>query len=279
MAGDTLKLPVLAATLKRIQSNGREEFYGGKTGQILVKYNNQLGGIFSLEDLKDYQAQWREPIHFQYRDYTMTSMTMPSSGGVCLAQILGGIEPFDLQSMGHNSADYIQVIAEAERRAYADRSFYLGDMDFVEVPIAQLIDKKYIESRMSDFNWDKATRSSDMQHGSFSGIESEETTHYSIVDPSGNAVAVTTTLNGNFGSKVYVEEAGFFINNEMDDFSSKPGSPNMFGLIGAEANAIAPGKRMLSSMTPTIIEKNGKLKMVLGSPGGSRIITSVLKTF
>jgi gamma-glutamyltranspeptidase/glutathione hydrolase len=204
-------------------------------------------------------------------------MTMPSSGGICLAQILGAIEPFDLQGMGHNSSDYIQVLTEAERRAYADRSFYLGDMDFVDVPIAQLSDKDYINDRMRDFNWERATESSAIKHGDFSAQESQETTHYSIVDAQGNAVAVTTTLNGNFGSKVYVSEAGFFLNNEMDDFSSKPGTPNMFGLIGAQANAIAGNKRMLSSMTPTIIESDGELKMVVGSPGGSRIITSVLQ--
>jgi gamma-glutamyltranspeptidase/glutathione hydrolase len=204
-------------------------------------------------------------------------MTMPSSGGICLAQILGAIEPFDLQGMGHNSSDYIQVLTEAERRAYADRSFYLGDMDFVDVPIAQLSDKDYINDRMRDFNWERATESSAIKHGDFTAQESQETTHYSIVDAQGNAVAVTTTLNGNFGSKVYVSEAGFFLNNEMDDFSSKPGTPNMFGLIGAQANAIAGNKRMLSSMTPTIIESDGELKMVVGSPGGSRIITSVLQ--
>jgi len=275
--GDRLKLPKLAETLRRIQKNGRDEFYQGKTAEFLVAYNNDLGGILSLDDLKNYEAAWRTPVEFEYRDYKIISMTMPSSGGVCLAQILGAIEPYDLSKMGHNSAEYIQVLTEAERRAYADRSYYLGDMDFVEVPIEKLIDKDYINNRMSNFDWDKATKSSDITHGSFQELESTETTHYSIVDQNGNAVAVTTTLNGNFGSKVYVEEAGFFINNEMDDFSSKPGTPNMFGLIGAEANAISPGKRMLSSMTPTIVESNGKLKMVVGSPGGSRIITSVLQ--
>ena len=275
--GDRLKLPKLAETLKRIQRNGRDEFYQGKTAELLVAYNNDLGGILSLEDLKNYQAAWRTPIEFEYRDHKIISMTMPSSGGVCLAQILGAVEPYNLSEMGHNSAEYIQVLAEAERRAYADRSYYLGDMDYVEVPIQKLIDKEYIAERMSNFDWNKATKSSDISHGTLDQTESTETTHYSIVDQNGNAVAVTTTLNGNFGSKVYVEEAGFFVNNEMDDFSSKPGTPNMFGLIGAEANAIAPGKRMLSSMTPTIVESNGKLKMVVGSPGGSRIITSVLQ--
>jgi gamma-glutamyltranspeptidase/glutathione hydrolase len=276
-AGDTLKLPILAKTLERIQAGGQKEFYNGETAKLLVEHNNSLGGIISLEDLSNYRAVWRDPIEFNYRNSRVISMTMPSSGGICLAQILGAIEPFDLQSMGHNSSDYIQVLTEAERRAYADRSFYLGDMDFVDVPIAQLSDKNYINDRMGDFNWERATESSAIKHGDFPLQESQETTHYSIVDAQGNAVAVTTTLNGNFGSKVYVSEAGFFLNNEMDDFSSKPGTPNMFGLIGAEANAIAGNKRMLSSMTPTIIESNGELKMVVGSPGGSRIITSVLQ--
>lgn len=276
-AGDTLKLPVLAKTLERIQIGGKAEFYSGETARLLVEHNNRLGGIISLEDLSNYRAVWRDPIEFTYRNSRVISMTMPSSGGICLAQILGAIEPFDLQGMGHNSSDYIQVLTEAERRAYADRSFYLGDMDFVDVPIAQLSDKDYINDRMRDFNWERATESSAIKHGDFSAQESQETTHYSIVDAQGNAVAVTTTLNGNFGSKVYVSEAGFFLNNEMDDFSSKPGTPNMFGLIGAQANAIAGNKRMLSSMTPTIIESDGELKMVVGSPGGSRIITSVLQ--
>jgi len=276
-AGDTLKLPVLAKTLERIQIGGKAEFYSGETARLLVEHNNRLGGIISLEDLSNYRAVWRDPIEFSYRNSRVISMTMPSSGGICLAQILGAIEPFDLQGMGHNSSDYIQVLTEAERRAYADRSFYLGDMDFVDVPIAQLSDKDYINDRMRDFNWERATESSAIKHGDFTAQESQETTHYSIVDAQGNAVAVTTTLNGNFGSKVYVSEAGFFLNNEMDDFSSKPGTPNMFGLIGAQANAIAGNKRMLSSMTPTIIESDGELKMVVGSPGGSRIITSVLQ--
>ncbi|MGB0838015.1 MAG: gamma-glutamyltransferase [Flavobacteriaceae bacterium] len=275
--GDSLKLPKLAQTLKRIQQNGVDEFYKGHTAELLVDYNQKLGGIIQKEDLENYQAVWRDPISFSFQNYKITSMTLPSSGGICIAQILGAIEPYDLKSLGHNSTKYIQLLSEAERRAYADRSYYLGDMDYVDVPISGLIDKAYITQRMQDFSWDKATPSAEVSHGDLDRTESMETTHYSIVDPQGNAVAVTTTLNGNFGSKVYVEEAGFFLNNEMDDFSSKPGTPNMFGLVGAEANAIAPGKRMLSSMTPTILEQDGQLKMVLGSPGGSRIITSVLQ--
>ena len=205
-------------------------------------------------------------------------MSPPSSGGVCLAQIMGMIEPFNVEQYEHNSADYIQVLVEAERRAYADRSHWLGDPDFVDIPIDSLIASEYLLQRMENFSWDSATKSSDVSHGNINGYESNETTHYSIVDSYGNAIAVTTTLNGAYGSKLYVDELGFFLNNEMDDFSSKPGVPNMFGLIGAEANSIAPEKRMLSSMTPTIVEKDGKLWMSVGTPGGSTIITSVLQT-
>lgn len=276
-AGDTLKFEKLAQTLERIQKNGRDEFYKGETAELLVNYIQELGGIITKEDLEKYEAKWRTPVSFDYKGSKITSMTLPSSGGICLAQILEGIEPFDLSTIDHNSTEYIQLITESERRAYADRSHYLGDMDFVKVPIENLMDKEYVAERMSSFNWEKATPSSELSHGTIPGYESNETTHYSIVDPMGNAVSVTTTLNLSFGSKVYVKEAGFFLNNEMDDFSSKPGTPNAFGLVGAEANAIAPEKRMLSSMTPTIVEKDGKLKMVVGSPGGSTIITSVMQ--
>lgn len=276
-AGDTIKYPKLAATLERIRDKGKDEFYKGKTAELLVDYLNNLGGIITKEDLANYEAKWRNPIVFDYKNHTIISMTLPSSGGICLAQILKSVEPFDLKNLGHNSTEYVQLLTEAERRAYADRAYFLGDMDFVDVPIHQLLDDNYIKKRMRDFSWEKATKSSELSHGDINIIESDETTHYSIVDAFGNAVAVTTTLNGAYGSKVYVEEAGFFLNNEMDDFSVKPGVANMFGLVGAEANAIAPQKRMLSSMTPTIVEKNGKLLVVLGSPGGSTIITSVLQ--
>jgi gamma-glutamyltranspeptidase/glutathione hydrolase len=204
-------------------------------------------------------------------------MTLPASGGICLAQILKSIEPYDLSKIEHNSTKYIQLLTEAERRSYADRAHYLGDIDFVNVPIDSLLAKDYIKERMSTFSWDKATKSSEVSHGEILGHESDQTTHYSIVDQFGNAVSVTTTLNTGFGSKVFVKGGGFFLNNEMDDFSSKPGVPNVYGLVGSEANSIAPEKRMLSSMTPTIVEKDGKLKMVVGTPGGSTIITSVLQ--
>lgn len=275
---DTIKYNALAETLTRISKNGKEEFYKGQTAKKLVRFIQDHGGIITEEDLAAYEPQWRDPIRFDYKDYSIISMGPPSSGGVTLAQILGMVKSHELKKYGHNSADYIQVLTEAERRAYADRNYYLGDPDFVSVPVDELLDKDYLSERMADFDKNKATKSSDIGHGHVFLQESNETTHYSIVDQFGNAVAVTTTLNGAYGSKLYSDELGFFLNNQMDDFSAKPGIPNMFGLIGAEANAIAPGKRMLSSMTPTLVEKDGELFMVVGTPGGSTIITSVLQT-
>ena len=276
--GDTIKYIALANTLERILKNGRDEFYKGKTSKKLAKFIQNNGGIITEEDLAKYEAKWRTPITFTYDNLKITSMSPPSSGGICLAQIMNGIEPYDLEAYGHNSVKSMQVITEAERRAYADRSYFLGDPDFVSIPKDTLISKSYSKNRMQSFSFDRPTASKDISHGSVEIIESMETTHYSIVDQYGNAVSVTTTLNGGYGSKLYSSELGFFLNNEMDDFSSKPGEPNMFGLIGAKANEIAPEKRMLSSMTPTIVEKNGKLWMVVGTPGGSTIITSVLQT-
>ncbi|MFJ1261830.1 gamma-glutamyltransferase [Capnocytophaga canis] len=276
-AGQVVKYEDLAKTLERIRDNGRDEFYKGETAKRIVDYVQELGGIITHDDLANYKAQWRTPISFQYKDFNIISMTLPSSGGICLAQILKMIEPYHIGNYPHNQTEYIQLLTEAERRAYADRAHYLGDIDFVRVSLDSLLNPNYLTYRMSDFSWDKASRSSEISHGKLSSYESEETTHYSIVDSYGNAVAVTTTLNTNYGSKVYVKGAGFFLNNEMDDFSIKPGVPNVYGLVGSEANAIAPNKRMLSSMTPTIVEHNGKLKMVIGTPGGSTIITSVLQ--
>tara|TARA_R110002124_G_scaffold284896_1_gene462766 strand:+ start:1456 stop:3147 length:1692 start_codon:yes stop_codon:yes gene_type:complete len=275
--GDVVKLEEFAQTLERIKDNGRDGFYKGKTADLIVNYVKELGGIITHEDLEKYKAIWRKPIEFDYKGYKIISMTLPASGGICLAQILKSIEPYDLSKIEHNSTKYIQLLTEAERRSYADRAHYLGDMDFVNVPIDSLTDTKYIAKRMSTFSWDKATKSSDVSHGKILGYESNETTHYSIVDQFGNSVSVTTTLNTGYGSKVFVKGAGFFLNNEMDDFSAKPGVPNVYGLLGSAANEIAPEKRMLSSMTPTIVEKDGKLKMVVGTPGGSTIITSVLQ--
>lgn len=275
---DTIKYPSLAKTLRRIQKKGRNEFYKGETAKILVDYLQKKGGIITMQDLAKYEAKWRKPLQFTYKDLKITSMSPPSSGGICLAQILKMLEPYDLAKMGHNSSDAIQVIVEAERRAYADRSYFLGDPDFVKIPIKELLAEDYLRNRMASFNPEKATLSSEIKEGKVNYAESTETTHYSIVDQFGNAIAATTTLNDGYGSKYYCDELGFFLNNEMDDFSAKPGSPNMFGLVGNEANSIAPQKRMLSSMTPTIVEKNGKLFMVVGTPGGSTIITSVLQT-
>ena len=277
-AMDTIKRIALANTINQIMQHGKDEFYKGDIARILVDYIETNGGIMTLEDLAKYKAKWREPIRFTYDDLTIVSMSPPSSGGICLAQIMNMIEPFDLHKLEHNSAKYIQVLTEAERRAYADRSFYLGDPDFVSIPTDELINKDYLEDRMSSFSFDKATLSSDITHGSVEIIESDETTHYSIIDQFGNAISATSTLNGAYGSKLFCAELGFFLNNQMDDFSSKPGEANFFGLIGAEANSIAPEKRMLSSMTPTIVEKDNKLFMSLGTPGGSTIITCVLQT-
>lgn len=275
---DTIKYPALAETLRRIAKNGRDEFYKGETAERLVKFLQEKGGIITMEDLASYEAQWREPIVFDYRGHKIISMAPPSSGGVTIAQIFGMIEEFDLKSMEHNSPEYIQVLVEAERRAYADRNYYLGDPDFVEVPVARMLDKSYLKSRMSTFTKEKATLSSEVSQGSIQFQESDETTHYSILDQFGNALSITTTLNGAFGSKLFCDDLGFFFNNEMDDFSAKAGVPNMFGLIGAEANKIEPGKRMLSSMTPTLVEKDGELLMIVGTPGGSTIMTSVVQT-
>ncbi len=277
-AGDTIKNDAIASTLKIIQKKGKKGFYEGPIAQLIVDKVKKTGGIISLNDMKNYSPVWRDLINFKYKDLDIFSMGPPSSGGICLGQIMKMIEPFSVKEYGHNSLKYIQLLTEAQRRSYADRSEFLGDPDFVSIPQSKLISNNYLKSRMNNFSFDRATSSSEINYGEIFPNESNETTHYSIIDPKGNAVAVTTTLNASYGSKVYIEKGGFFLNNEMDDFSSKPGTPNMFGLIGSEANSILPKKRMLSSMTPTIIEKKGKILMILGTPGGSTIITSVLQT-
>lgn len=277
-AGDTLRIPELANTLQRIASNGKSEFYLGETAQKVIDYIQDRGGIMTMKDLELYESVWREPVIFNYKDLKIISMAPPSSGGIAMAQIFGMLEPYDLKQYGHNSKEYVQILTEAERRAYADRSEFLGDPDFVDVPMESLLDKDYLLERMESFSFDQATPSASIKSGTITAYEKPETTHFSIVDQFGNAISVTTTLNGNYGSKLYIPELGFFLNNEMDDFSAKPGTPNMFGLVGGEANAIVPQKRMLSSMSPTIVEKDGQLYMVVGTPGGSTIITSVLQT-
>lgn len=278
-AGSRFKNEALALTLERLVENGEEEFYGlGQTGKELLRFLKMHGGIISAEDLASYEAIWRKPISFNYDDLTVISMAPPSSGGITLLQIMRMLEPYDLHKMNFNSVDYVSHLVEAERRAYADRNYHLGDPDFVSIP-QELTDEAYLKSRMDNFDPHKPTPSALVAHGEvFLHAEHDETTHFSIVDADGNAVSVTTTLNGAFGSKLYVDNLGFFLNNQMDDFSVKAGVPNAYGLTGAEANEIAPGKRMLSSMTPTIVEKDGELWMVLGTPGGSTIITSVLQT-
>jgi len=277
-AGDVLKNPALGKVLRSIESEGIKGFNSGWVADALVSRVQEAGGIITQQDLEQYEAKWRDPLIFNYKDLKVISMGLPSSGGVCLNQMMKMIEPYDIKTMGHNTQKSIQLMVEAERRSYADRSEFLGDPDFVNVPLNVVLDSLYINKKMSSFDWNRATPSSEIKSGDSYYFESDETTHFSIVDDQGNAVAVTTTLNGGYGSKVFVEELGVFMNNEMDDFSSKPGVPNMFGLVGNEANAIAPKKRMLSSMTPTIVEKDDKLYLVVGSPGGSTIITSVFQT-
>ncbi len=275
--GDSWIQNDLAKTLELIRDKGREGFYAGQVADQIIAEMLAGGGLISKEDLKNYQAQWRQPIVGNYKHYKIITMPPPSSGGIALLQLLNSVEKYPLKRYGFNSDSSMQVMIEAERRVYADRATHLGDPDFYKVPHKYLINPIYSTHRMSNFNWAKATLSSDIKAG-IVPKESEETTHFSIVDREGNAVAITTTLNGGFGSMVFVKGAGFLLNNEMDDFSVKAGTPNMFGLLGGEANAIQPGKRMLSSMTPTILEKNGDLFMVLGTPGGSTIITSVFQT-
>ena len=277
--GDTLKNINLSITLDKISKNGPKAFYEGEIAEMIIEEIEESGGIMTVEDLKNYNSVWRDPIKFKYKGLDIISMPLPSSGGILLGQLLKAIEGYDIGQFGHNSVESIQLMVEAERRAYADRSFYMGDPDFNKLPVYELMDDEYVNSRMASFSWDKATLSSEVSHGEVKTIEeSDQTTHYSIIDADGNSVSVTTTLNTNYGSKVFVEEGGFFLNNEMDDFSSKPGYPNSFGLIGSKANSIEANKRMLSSMTPTIVLKNKKPSLIVGTPGGSTIITSVFQT-
>ncbi len=276
--GDRIQLPQLAQTLTYIKENKRAGFYTGPVADAIVDEIENGGGILSKEDLEHYHSKWRDPIVGTYRGHKIISMPPPSSGGVALMQLLQGAEKYDINKLGHNTTNGVHVLTELERRVYADRAKYLGDPDYYTIPVNMLLEKQYNEDRFSTIRLNTKTNSEDVMEGKVSVIESIETTHFSIVDEDKNAIAITTTLNGNYGSKVFVDKAGFFLNNEMDDFVSKAGEPNQFGLLGAEANAIAPNKRMLSSMTPTIVEKDGELLMVVGTPGGSTIITSVFQT-
>lgn len=275
--GEILIQKDLAEVLKRIQAEGRAGFYEGKTADLIVQEMQKTKGIISHEDLKNYRAVWRAPIQLEYKGYNIISMPPPSSGGICLAELFNMVEPYPMEKWGFQSAQSIHLFTEAARRAYADRTEHIGDIDFYPVPVEALSSQAYADMRMESYVDSMATPSDSISHGNPYPKESEQTTHYCVVDAAGNSISVTTTINSNFGSKVIVEGAGFFMNNEMDDFSSKPGVPNQFGLLGNEANAIAPHKRMLSSMTPTIVEKDGQFFMAVGSPGGSKIITTVFQ--
>lgn len=274
--GDILIQPELASTLKRIRDKGQKGFYEGKTAELIVAEMKRGNGIITLEDLKNYGAAERIPLEFDHRKFHVVTMPLPSSGGIILEQMLKMVAGKKIRRMGFHSPESVQLMAEAERRAFADRAEFLGDPDFVKVPVKKLVSDEYLEQRMSDFVPGVAGSSSVTKAGNIP--ESEQTTHLSVLDKFGNAVAITTTLNDSYGSKVVVAGAGFILNNEMDDFSVKPGVPNMYGAVGNEKNAIAPNKRMLSSMTPTIVLKNGKPYIVTGTPGGTTIPTSVFQT-
>jgi gamma-glutamyltranspeptidase/glutathione hydrolase len=275
-AGDTLVQKDLAKTLKRIRDKGKKGFYEGETARLIVEEMKRGKGIIGYNDLKNYEAKFREPVLFKYKQYEILTMPLPSSGGILLPQMMKMIEDKEIASYGFQTTRSVQLMTEVERRAYADRAKYLGDVDFYKVPMKKLVSDEYIRERMKDYDAAKAGNSKDIVAGIIS--ESEETTHLSVYDKQGNAVAVTTTLNGGYGSRTVVGGAGFLLNNEMDDFSVKPGVPNMYGAVGADANAIAPGKRMLSSMTPTIVLKDNKPYLVVGTPGGTTITTSVFQT-
>jgi gamma-glutamyltranspeptidase/glutathione hydrolase len=276
-AGQTLRLPELAKTLERIAKRGADEFYLGQTAKRFAAEMAKNGGLITEADLSSYQPVERKPLAGSYRGHDILAAPPPSSGGVGMLQMMGMLDRLDYSKAGMGSARHAHLMAEVMRRFYADRSEFLGDPDFVKVPVSQLLSPQYIAARSGTISTVRATPSMDLRHGAIPQEESPETTHLSIVDEKGNAVSLTYTLNGGYGSGVTVPGLGFLLNNEMDDFSAKPGVPNMFGAVGGEANAIAPGKRMLSSMTPTIVTKDGKLELVIGAPGGTRIITGVMQ--
>jgi len=276
-AGDKLVQRDLARTLKLISRKGRAGFYEGKTAQLIKREMAEGNGFITKDDLDNYRSVYRTVVTKNFKDLDIVSMGPPSSGGVLLIQMLNMLEQYPLDTLGWNSSDYIHLLTEIERRAYADRAEHMGDPDFWEVPVSMLVSKEYAFERIQNISMEKATKSSVVKAGDPLAYESRETTHYSVIDKNGNAVSVTTTLNTGFGCGVLVEGAGFFLNNEMDDFSAKPGTPNIFGLIGNEANAIQPYKRPLSSMTPTIVLKNGEPFLIIGTPGGSTIITTVMQ--
>ena len=275
--GDTLFQPDLAQTLRRISKDGAKGFYEGRTAELVIEEMKRGGGIITLEDLKNYQAKWRTPHEFTYRGYRIVGMPMPSSGGTLLHQMMKMIEPWPISTYGFHTPESVQLMTEVERRAYADRAQHMGDADFYKVPADAIISDAYLRERMKDYEPGKSGNSQQVSAGQIIK-ESEQTTHLSVIDNDGNAVSVTTTLNNSYGSKTIVGGAGFLLNDEMDDFSVKPGVPNMYGAVGGEANAIAPGKRMLSSMAPTLVMKNDQPFLVVGTPGGTTIPTSVFQT-
>jgi len=277
-AGDMIVNMDLHQTLLLISENGKDGFYGGEVADKIVTESNNRGGLITHQDLEKYEAIWRDPLEGQIGNYNIISMGPPSSGGLAILQLMEASERLNIGKYNHNSPEAIHLMTEAKKRVYADRSTWLGDPDFFDVPTDSLLDDDYLTKRFASINLDYITPSNKVKTGKVDDIESHETTHFSILDKYGNAVSITTTLNSYFGSKILVEGGGFFLNNEMDDFSVKPGVPNQFGLIGGKANAIEPEKRMLSSMSPTIVEKDGKLWMILGTPGGSTIITNVYQT-
>lgn len=276
--GDTLIQTDLANTLKRIRDKGQAGFYEGETAKLIVEEMKRGGGIITPDDLKNYTAKYRAPHTFNYKGYTIIGMPMPSSGGLLVHQMMKMIEGKNISAMGFQSTEAVQLMTEVERRAFADRAEYMGDADYYKVPVTMLTNDVYLQERMKNYNPQQATPSSKIGPGVLLKAESEETTHLSVIDKDGNAVAVTTTLNNSYGSRTVVGGAGFFLNDEMDDFSIKPGVPNMYGAVGGEANAIKPGKRMLSSMTPTVVLKDNKPFLVLGTPGGTTIPTSVFQS-
>lgn len=277
--GDTFAQPDLAAVLTRLRDQGPDDFYRGETAALIVAEMERGGGIITLEDLDRYETVWREPVAFDYRGYTVHSMPPPSSGGLTMAAIANMVERWDLGAMGWNSPETIHVMAESFRRAYADRNEYLADPDFVELPADEFLSEAYADSRAATISTERATPSAEVNPGIDAFLDESHTTHYGVVDAEGNAVAVTTSINSWYGGKVVVDGAGFFLNNTMDDFAAKPGTPNQFGLVQGERNAIGPGKRMLSAMSPTIVEDaEGDLFLVTGTPGGATIITTVLQS-
>lgn len=277
--GELFKQPDLAATLQRMQTSGAKEFYTGKTAELIAADMKKNNGLITLEDLKNYVAKEREPLKGKYRGYDIISMPPPSSGGIVLMQVLQMLEKYDVKKMGYNSAEKLHLLAEAERRSFADRAEYMADPDFANVPLKQLLDRNYLIGRADTINLTRASKSAEIKQGNIAISEGTETTHYTVADPDGNVVSNTYTINDLYGSAVTAKGTGILLNDEMDDFAARPGKPNMFGLIQGERNKVEGGKRPLSSMTPTIVlRKDGSVWFAVGARGGPRIISAVLQT-